>query len=59
MQECKYAHMPVCINMQECKYANMHVYKYVSMEVYTCLYTKLNKKKEWGRPYPRLRDFLH
>ena len=39
-------------------YESMQVCKYASMQVYTCLYKKLNTKKERARPYPRLRDFL-
>ena len=42
---------------QVCKYASMPVCQYARMQVYTCLYKKLNKKKERARPYPRLRDF--
>ena len=40
------------------QYSIMKVYKYASMQVYTCLYKKLNKKRERARTYPRLRDFL-
>ena len=43
---------------QVCKYASMPVCQYARMQVYTCLYKKLNKKKDRARPYPRLRDFL-
>ena len=39
------------------KYASMSVCQYERMQVYTCLYKKLNKKKERALPYPRLRDF--
>ena len=42
---------------QVCKYASMPVCQYARMQVYTCLYKKLNKKKDRARPYPRLRDF--
>ena len=31
---------------QVCKYASMPVCQYARMQVYTCLYKKLNKKKE-------------
>ena len=40
--------------MQVWKYASMQVCKYASKQVYTCLYKKLNKKKEMGCPYPHL-----
>ena len=43
---------------QVCKYASMPVCQYARMQVYTCLYKKLNKKKERARPYPRLQDFF-
>ena len=39
------------------KYASMIVCQYARMQVYTCLYKKLNKKKDRAHPYPRLRDF--
>ena len=44
---------------QVCKYASMPVCQYARMQVYTCLYKKLNKKKDRAHPYPRLRDFLN
>ena len=44
---------------QVCKYASMPVCQYARMRVYTCLYKKLNKKKDRARPYPRLRDFYY
>ena len=44
--------------MQVCKYASMRVCIYAGMQVYTCLYKKLNKMKDRARPYPRLRDFF-
>ena len=51
IQVCKYTSIQVykyaCI--QVCKYTSMQVYKYASMQVYTCLYKKLNKKKEKHR----------
>ena len=46
MQVCKYA------SMQVSEYESTQVCKYANMQVYTCLYKKLNKKKEMGRPYP-------
>ena len=45
-------------SMQVCKYASMPVCQYARKQVYTCLYKKLNKKKDRARPYPRLRDFF-
>ena len=36
-------------SMQVYEYASMQVYEYASMQVYTCLYKKLNKKKEKHR----------
>ena len=42
---------------QVCMYASLPVCQYARMQVYTCLYKKLNKKKDRARPYPRLRDF--
>ena len=44
---------------QVCKYASMPVCQYARKPVYTCLYKKLNKKKDRARPYPRLRDFSY
>ena len=40
-------------SMQVCKYASMLVCKYTHVYI-----KKNNKKKERGRPYPRLRDFF-
>ena len=40
---------PKYVSIQVYKYASMQVYKYASMQVYTCLYKKLNKKKEKHR----------
>ena len=57
--------MNIYASMQVCKYENMHTYaimqvwKYAHMQEYTCLYKKLNKKKERIRPYPRLQDFFN
>ena len=63
MQVCKYASMQVCkyavCKYALCKYDSMRVWEYASMQVYTCLYKKSNKKKERGCPYPRLQDFSY
>ena len=61
MQICKYASMQVCKypTMQVCKYESMYVCKYASVQVYICLYKKLNKKKERGHPYPCLQDLSY
>ena len=61
MYVCKYASMQVCnyVSMQVCKYASMQIWEYASMQVYTCLYKKLNKKKERGHPYPCLQDLSY
>ena len=61
MQLCKYTSLKVCkctigqgykySSMLVCKNQHMQVYKYASMQVYTCLYKKLNKKKEKSRNF--------
>ena len=45
--------------MKVCKYASIQEWEYANMQVYTCLYKKLNKKKERGRPYPYLQDISY
>ena len=41
---CTYASMHINESMQICTYAHMQVCKYAGMQVYACLYKKLNTK---------------
>ena len=47
MEVWKYGSVQVCTYAQIYKYASMHVY--ASIQVCTCVYKKLNKKKEKHR----------
>ena len=62
IQVCKYASMEVCTygsmhiyaSIQICKYVTMQVCNYAHLQLYTCLYKKLNKKKERKKKYAQI-----